>query len=652
VVVGDHLEWLHDVLITTPTNGQVLKYDSATSLWKNQTDLNSGVWGSITGTLSSQTDLQTALDGKYSTTNPSGFITSSALTGYATESFVTSQGYITSSALSPYLLSSTAASTYQTLSGMSSYLTTSAAASTYYPLTGNPSGFLTSAPVTSVAGRTGAVVLSNTDISGLGTMATATAADYSTTTAANALYYPLSGNPSSFLVAADISGKANIASPALTGNVTITSNTTGPALFIQQSGTGNILTLHDQAADTTFVAIDQNGKVNTVPAVTTGAGFNVPHGVAPTSGFVNGDIWSTTGGLFARITNATQQVAFQSWVVSQGYMTLSSALNAFSLKVAPVYQDFSQVAGVYDYHNGALINLFYNGGTDGRVAFYDGLPAGSKIQFYQDEQATQPITFNGAFNRENKLMTLGPKSQVTALKTFAGWLLYGDLQFPANGTLISEECAYWSGSDAVGTFWDGNYLHRITYADGSGGTYTSESLGGGTCYLPYGYCIESGVNISESTVSWSGCSSSGTATYSSSAGNIRADGYGGVYQETTGGYSAQYGDVIYDSYNGCVVKHDGMGGYFVEDNSGSGSYPSYGTYLGNVSGDLYIYYPDTGENFLAGSYSEDQYADGSGGVAYTENRYDSWYSYGTYLGYDYNFGQTIYADGYGSYYLS
>jgi hypothetical protein len=119
-----------------------------------------GTWGSITGTLSSQTDLQTALDGKYSASNPSGFITASALSpyllsstasttyypltgnpsgfltsaslsGYATESWVTSQGYITSSALVPYLLSSTAASTYQPISGMSSYLTTSAAASTY-----------------------------------------------------------------------------------------------------------------------------------------------------------------------------------------------------------------------------------------------------------------------------------------------------------------------------------------------------------------------------------------------------------------------------------------------------------------------------------------------------------------------------------------
>ena len=71
-------------------------------------------WGSITGSISSQTDLQSALNGKYSTSNPAGYITSAALSGYATQSYVTSQGYITSSALSPYLLSSTASSTYET----------------------------------------------------------------------------------------------------------------------------------------------------------------------------------------------------------------------------------------------------------------------------------------------------------------------------------------------------------------------------------------------------------------------------------------------------------------------------------------------------------------------------------------------------------
>lgn len=60
-------------------------------------------WGSITGTLSAQTDLQAALDSKYASSNPAGYQTaaqvstaiSSGLTGYATQSWVNSQGYLT-----------------------------------------------------------------------------------------------------------------------------------------------------------------------------------------------------------------------------------------------------------------------------------------------------------------------------------------------------------------------------------------------------------------------------------------------------------------------------------------------------------------------------------------------------------------------------
>ena len=56
---------LTDVVITAPTASQVLSYDEATSKWINTAATSSGgTWGRITGTLSSQTDLQTALDGK------------------------------------------------------------------------------------------------------------------------------------------------------------------------------------------------------------------------------------------------------------------------------------------------------------------------------------------------------------------------------------------------------------------------------------------------------------------------------------------------------------------------------------------------------------------------------------------------------------
>jgi hypothetical protein len=152
-------------------------------------------WGSITGTLSSQTDLQTALDGKYSTSNPAGYITSSALAGYATESWVTAG---------------------------------------FYPLSSNPAGYLTSAPVTSVAGRTGAITLSNADISGLGSLAVvndapsdgsqyarkngawdvvAAAADFISSVSS-----PLAVTTGNLTI--DLSAYAPLASPAFTGSPT------------------------------------------------------------------------------------------------------------------------------------------------------------------------------------------------------------------------------------------------------------------------------------------------------------------------------------------------------------------------------------------------------------------------------------------------
>lgn len=63
------LDGLSDVVITTPATGQVIKFNGVS--WINDTDATAGgsTWGSITGTLSAQTDLQSALDGKSATTH-------------------------------------------------------------------------------------------------------------------------------------------------------------------------------------------------------------------------------------------------------------------------------------------------------------------------------------------------------------------------------------------------------------------------------------------------------------------------------------------------------------------------------------------------------------------------------------------------------
>lgn len=49
---------------------------------------------------------------------------------------------------------------------------------------------------------------------------------------------------------------------------------------------------------------DPNGKLTTVATVAASAGFNMPHGTAPTSP-ANGDMWTTTAGLYVRVNGAT-----------------------------------------------------------------------------------------------------------------------------------------------------------------------------------------------------------------------------------------------------------------------------------------------------------------------------------------------------------
>jgi hypothetical protein len=127
---GYELDELHDVAIGTLANNDLLAYESSTDLWKNKT---------------------------YSAL---GLLTSADLSGYATESWVTSGFY--------------------PLSGNPSSFLDSAVADTLYYSIGNPSGFITYYD-------------------------------------ASVAFYPLSGNPSSFLVAADIANKADIASPTFTG---------------------------------------------------------------------------------------------------------------------------------------------------------------------------------------------------------------------------------------------------------------------------------------------------------------------------------------------------------------------------------------------------------------------------------------------------
>jgi hypothetical protein len=196
-----------------------------------------------------------------------------------------------------------------------------------------------------VAGKTGAVTLVNTDISGLGTMSTATAADYSTTSVANGLYYPLSGNPSGFLT-----------SSSLTGYATET--------FVTSQGyiTSSALTPYAPLAGATFT-----GLVATPASTTTTAGLRLPHGTAPTTP-VNGDIWTTTGNIQWRRNGGTQTIPNQgtSNTFSAGAkQTVSHSATTAGLNVGPVAGDPSTPANGDVWLNSTTnaLNARVNGGT-------------------------------------------------------------------------------------------------------------------------------------------------------------------------------------------------------------------------------------------------------------------------------------------------
>jgi len=122
------------------------------------TPATSVAWGAITGTLSSQTDLQNALDLKlaattaastyYLQTNPSGFIGDAPSDG---STYGRNNGAWTVAGGSPYItsVSSPLAVTSGDLTiDLSAYLMTAVADGLYYPLSGNPSGFLDASALT------------------------------------------------------------------------------------------------------------------------------------------------------------------------------------------------------------------------------------------------------------------------------------------------------------------------------------------------------------------------------------------------------------------------------------------------------------------------------------------------------------------------
>jgi hypothetical protein len=415
-------------------------------------------------------------------------------------------------------------------------------------------GYLTSAPVTSVAGRTGAITLSNTDISGLGTMATASASNYSTTAVADTLYAPIAaGLPTGgtvgqvltknsgtnfdasfqtlipgdrYLTSSTTSLTINNANKTLTvgtglsytptQNITISYNAANHMhgeVLTYDSGTGVLTvdinnhtgsgtyaswvvnvggvtpatsvawgaitgTLGDQTdlatalnakldtstAASTYAPIASptftgtvtipagasisgyltsataastyaplagatfTGLVGTAASTTTTAGLNVPHGTAPTSP-VNGDIWTTTSGVFARINAGTQQLmSLGNTQTVSGSITFSNASQTLGNSTA---------TGTINVASGATISgstKTVNIGTGGVAGSTTAINLGTTNGGAGSITLSNNTTINGTLNVIGPNLTLGSSTAVSTINLGSGATVSGSTKTVNIGT--------------------------------------------------------------------------------------------------------------------------------------------------------------------------------------------------------------------------
>jgi hypothetical protein len=245
---GYELGELHDVLIVSPTNNQVLAYDSATSLWKNATNAPDGVTsitatspltgGTITSTgsiglnqallsitRSQVSDFTSGTVTSASTAQQSGTAVFATTSGSA----VTITGTITRSQVSDFTSGTVAEAT-----NASTAVNVSGSAITRSQISDFTSGTVASA---------GFATTSGTSVSISGSITRSQVSDYAAGTVAN-----ISGTVTQSQVTnlvSDLALKAPLASPTFSGTVTLPFASSG----LLVSGTAGAVTKTDAAPD-------------------------------------------------------------------------------------------------------------------------------------------------------------------------------------------------------------------------------------------------------------------------------------------------------------------------------------------------------------------------------------------------------------------
>lgn len=288
------------------------------------TSAPSTTWGSITGTLSSQTDLNTALGLKANTSSLSTVATSGLYSDLLSK---------------PTLFSGAFSALTGVPTTLSGYGITDA-----YPLSGNPSGFLTSVPAQSFSSLTG----KPTTLSG-----------YGITDA-----YPLTGNPSAFLTSvpaqsfSSLTGKpTTLSGYGITDGVTSTTTVNGHALSSNVT-----VSASDVGLGNVNNTSDANKPVSTAQAASIATKLTIPSGTTSQVILGNGTLGTLPTGTVTGVT-ATGPVASSGGTAP----VISMAKSTSSVDGYLAATDFATFTAKFNTPTGTASQVVLGNGTLGTL---------------------------------------------------------------------------------------------------------------------------------------------------------------------------------------------------------------------------------------------------------------------------------------------
>jgi hypothetical protein len=425
---GYELGELHDVLITSPTNNQVLAYDSATQLWKNAVNAPDGVTsitavapltgGTITSTGSIGLD-QTALS-----------ITRSQVSDFTS-------GTVTSASTAQQA----GTAVYAVNSGTAVYATTSGTAVTISgDITKSQVSDFTSGTVASASTAQQAGTATFATTSGTATFATNSGTAVFATNAGTAVGVSGSAITQSQVVnlVSDLAGKANLAGGnAFTGAQTVTSSATGqiPVTITGATGqTGNLFSVRSDASELAFFSAA--GNLNVFQQVRVGGSSGLGQlsvtsiNAANIGAVIRGasgqsanlfEIQSSAGTILSRFSSSGQFVSDQQTFVGSGAASIANsrlnvATGSSSVLGLTIRGASAQTADLFLLQNNGGTTQFRvdpNGMTIANSLGVAGSPSGISYAYFTTPVAgAVPVVIRGAASQTADLLDIQNSSAV------------------------------------------------------------------------------------------------------------------------------------------------------------------------------------------------------------------------------------------------